>query len=277
MRRLIKVLRQHGFHEGRMISRSKTGYCRRNRNHFVIFNAQVFANRGRILKQVDLDLTLDGKKLTEVARAVGEDLFVLYEMDPPRYWKPGDKPIAATLRESVWWTRTRRRNQDFFLPFAAGPISRKQRPLRCIVGHWQGRPAFSVDLSSNPEWQSRRNYNGAAVLLIGHPPEAFLQTKRREIFSGEVWKKLGRPVRPVFYQRTAGLAYVWFSHGAAIPALLYDLTVRPRKGLFFSLHHGNSAIHIRQAGAVVGLVWPCRISAPEVLASARRQLHLSRH
>ena len=81
-KRVLEVLTGYGFGEGRMISHSKTGYCRRNQGHFVVFNAQLFTPRGRILKQADLDLTLDGVKLTEAARAVGQNFFVLYENDP---------------------------------------------------------------------------------------------------------------------------------------------------------------------------------------------------
>jgi hypothetical protein len=68
------------------------------------------------------------------------------------------------------------------------------------------------------------------------------------------------------------LDYVWFSHGAAVPAILYDHIVRPLDSVRFTWHKDSAAIHLRQAGEVVGLFWPCHISAPEVLAHARRRL-----
>jgi len=68
------------------------------------------------------------------------------------------------------------------------------------------------------------------------------------------------------------LDYVWFSHGAAVPAILYDHTVRRLDSVRFTWHRDSSAIHLRQVGEVVGLFWPCHISAPEVLANARRRL-----
>ena len=71
---IIAVLREHGFAEGRMIANSKSGYCKRHRSHFVVFNAQVCSLRGRLLKQADLDLTLDGEKLTAGSARCGREL-----------------------------------------------------------------------------------------------------------------------------------------------------------------------------------------------------------
>jgi hypothetical protein len=85
---VIAVLREHGFAEGRLIANSKSGYYKRHRSHFVVFNAQVCSLGGRLLKQADLDLTLDGEKLTAAARAAGENFYVLYENDPSPFWKP---------------------------------------------------------------------------------------------------------------------------------------------------------------------------------------------
>jgi hypothetical protein len=266
------VLRCYGFAEGRMISHSKTRYCRRNRGNFVVFNAQLFTARGRVLKQADLDLTLDGQKLTEAARASGQNLYVLYEKDPPPFQTPGDKPISAVLREAVWWTRFRPQDQDRFLPLTADPLWKKEVRLRCATGHWQKQPAFSVDLWGNPGWESLRNYSGAAIQLRGHRPRGFRPAEQAGTFTAEVSTTRGRPVRPVFYQHNGVLDYVWFNHGAAIPAVLYDHTLRLMQGLNFSVHRDNSAIHIRREGKVLGLCWPARITAPEVIQNARAEL-----
>ena len=118
------LLAKHGFAEGRMISSSKTRYCECNRNRFVVFNAQGFTARCRILRQVDLDLTLDSEKLAEAARKAGENFFVLYERSASPSWKPAEKSNAAVLREAVFWTRTRARDQDRFIPFTAGRSGR---------------------------------------------------------------------------------------------------------------------------------------------------------
>jgi hypothetical protein len=208
-----------------------------------VFNAQLFTAGGRLLKQIDLDLTLDGAQLNEVARAVRQNFYVLYENDPTPFWRPGDKPISAVLREAVWWTKFRPQDQDRFLPLTAGPLWKKQVPLRCVTGRWQKQPAFSVDLWSKPGWESLRNYSGAVVQLSGHPPRGFRPTEQAEAFTAEVSTTRGRPVRPVFYQHSGVLDYVWFNHGAAMPAVLYDHTLRLMQGLSFTVHRDNSATH----------------------------------
>jgi hypothetical protein len=129
-----------------------------------------------------------------------------------------------------------------------------------------------VDLWENPEWESRRNMSGPVVQLLGHPPKGFRPTDENEVFTAEISQTRGRPVRPAFYHCTGLLDYVWFSHGAAVPAILYDHTVRLLESVRFTRHRDSSAIHLRQAGEVVGLFWPCGISAPEVLANARQRL-----
>jgi hypothetical protein len=141
------------------------------------------------------------------------------------------------------------------------------------MGRWQNRLAYSVDLWNNPEWESGRNLSGAVVQVLGRPPKGLRATVKNEVFTAEISKTRGRPVRPVFYHHAGLLEYVWFSHRAAVPAILYDETIRLLDSVSFTWHRDNSAIHLRQAGEVVGLCWPCDISAPEVLANARRQLN----
>jgi hypothetical protein len=65
---------------GRMISGSKSGYHKNYPNNLVIFNANVCTDRNKIWYG-DLDLTLDKEKLSLLAVALGQDLYVLYEMD----------------------------------------------------------------------------------------------------------------------------------------------------------------------------------------------------
>jgi hypothetical protein len=269
---ILAVLQQHGFAEGRMIAMSKSRYCKWHRSHFVVFNAQVCSLGGRVLKQVDLDLDLDAEKLTAAARAVGENLFVLFESDPSPFWESGSIPMSQILRDAVWWTRIHREDEDLFLPMNSGPLKRKRVRLRCSLGRWQDRPAYSVDLWDNPDWESRCNMSGAVVQMLGNPPRGLRPTEKDEVFTAETSQGRGRPVRPVFYHRVGLLDYVWFSHGAAVPAILYDHTVRLLDSVRFTRHRDSSAIHLRQAGEVVGLFWPCGISAPEVLAHARRRL-----
>ena len=235
---IIAVLQEHGFAEGRLIANSKSGYYKRHRSHFVVFNAQVCSLRGRLLKQADLDLTLDGEKLTQAARAAGENFYVLYENDPSPFWKPGSIPMPRVLRDAVWWTRIHREDEDLFLPMNSGPLEKKRVRLRCSLGRWQNQPAYSVDLWDNPAWGSGRNMSGAVVQVLGHPPRGLRPTEKDEVFTAEISKTRGRPVRPVFYHRVGLLDYVWFSHGAAVPAILYDHTVRRLDSVRFTMAQG---------------------------------------
>lgn len=252
---MLEVLRSYGFVEGRMINHSKTGYCRRNRDHFVVFNAQMFTPRGRTLKQADLDLTLDGARLTEAARAVGQKFFVLYENDPTRFWKPGDRPISSTLREAVWWTKCQQKDQDWFMPLVSGPLCKKHVGLRCVTDHWRDKLSFSVEFWTNRHLENLRNYSGAALQLMGPPPKTIQVVEKREDLEGETSPTRGRGVRPLFYNDTGMLDYVWFNYCAAIPANLYDHTLRLMERLSFSVHRGNSAIHVRRDGEIVGWCW----------------------
>ncbi|HZM04891.1 MAG TPA: hypothetical protein VFC44_17970, partial [Candidatus Saccharimonadales bacterium] len=185
---ILAVLQQHGFAEGRMIAMSKSRYCKRHRRHFVVFNAQVCSLGGRVLKQADLDLDLDAEKLTAAARAVGENLFVLFENDPSPFWESGSIPMSRVLRDAVWWTRIHRADEDLFLPMNSGPLKKKRVRLRCSVGRWQNRPSYSVDLWENPEWESARNMSGPVVQLLGHPPRGFRPTDENEVFTAEISK-----------------------------------------------------------------------------------------
>ena len=65
---------------GRMLSGSKGQYRWDNKDHLVVFNSNVCTAAGKIWHG-DLDVTLDGGKLTALAKLVGEKIFVLYEFD----------------------------------------------------------------------------------------------------------------------------------------------------------------------------------------------------
>jgi len=75
-----KVISQTLGFPGRMISGSKSGYHKNYPNHLVIFNANVCTDKNKIWYG-DLDLTLDKDKLSSLAVALDQDMYVLYEMD----------------------------------------------------------------------------------------------------------------------------------------------------------------------------------------------------
>jgi hypothetical protein len=66
---------------GRMISGSKSGYRNRNPKNLAVFNANVCTkNEGKIWYG-DVDLTRSREELSELARLLETDVYVLYEMD----------------------------------------------------------------------------------------------------------------------------------------------------------------------------------------------------
>lgn len=66
---------------GRMISGSKSGYLNHYPKNLAVFNANICTkNEGKIWYG-DIDLTLDREQLSELAKSLENDVYVLYEMD----------------------------------------------------------------------------------------------------------------------------------------------------------------------------------------------------
>lgn len=57
---------------GRLLAEDKDDYLRRHSQHDVLFNACIFDRRGREIYFGDLDLTLEGNGLRQLAGAVGQ-------------------------------------------------------------------------------------------------------------------------------------------------------------------------------------------------------------
>ncbi len=69
------------FENGRMMHFSKSAYREKYPDNIAVFNANLCTkNRGKIWYG-DLDLTKDEEKLSEFAAFLGEELYVLSEMD----------------------------------------------------------------------------------------------------------------------------------------------------------------------------------------------------
>ena len=71
----------NGFHIGRMISGSKSGYRERNPENEVYFNANIFTLEEGKVWYGDLDVTKDLSALEEITKTIGKDLYILSEMD----------------------------------------------------------------------------------------------------------------------------------------------------------------------------------------------------
>ncbi len=65
---------------GRMLSTSKCNYSRLHYENIIVFNGNVCTKDGKIWYG-DIDVTLDEDKLKTLAEAIGEKIYVLYEMD----------------------------------------------------------------------------------------------------------------------------------------------------------------------------------------------------
>jgi len=66
--------------QGKMLSGSKSRYTNRHEDHLVVFNANVCVEDEKIW-QGDIDITLEEDSLIELAQRLGENVYVLYEMD----------------------------------------------------------------------------------------------------------------------------------------------------------------------------------------------------
>ena len=73
-------LLEKGFHDGRMISGSKSGYRRNNPDSIPVFNARIWTPTGEHWWG-DLDLARDGEALQKVANECKTELYVLREGD----------------------------------------------------------------------------------------------------------------------------------------------------------------------------------------------------
>jgi hypothetical protein len=118
--------------------------------------------------------------------------------------------------------------------------------------------------------------SGAVVELFGHPPTGLRQIEHGDNITSAISQSAGQHVRPIFFHRAGVLDYIWFSHGQAIPSILYDWAVKFLGGsVDYTWHRDSRAIHVWQAGKLVGLFWPCQVAAPEVVASAKKRLRQS--
>lgn len=261
------ILARHGIHDGRMIASSKTGYCKRNPGHRAVFNAQVFTPTARILRQVDLDLTIDAAALEGAAREAGENLYVHYE-DSGR--SLAGTAIARRLiaQNAVWWTKIFPQDADVFLPPESGLRSRMADFAGgCRTGIWRGKPACFISSS----FQSGINLLGAAVLALGKPPARIASTPSAEPFAFKPSPTRGRHIRAVFCQRSGMLEYVWFSSRVPVPAAMYCAALRGRSGVRFTCHQDRPMIHVWQDGDIVAFLWPSSILSWQVTDSAMAQ------
>lgn len=78
--KVYNTLNEQGIRVGRIITSSKSWYLTRFPNNLVVFNGNIITDDGKTWWG-DLDLTLEGDKLQNVANITKQTLYVLREMD----------------------------------------------------------------------------------------------------------------------------------------------------------------------------------------------------
>jgi len=78
---IYKLFNDNNLIVGRMISGSKSGYKEQYPDNLVIFNANIITKSRSKVWFGDIDVTFDFDNLKTVADKLGEDLYILYEMD----------------------------------------------------------------------------------------------------------------------------------------------------------------------------------------------------
>jgi len=68
-------------HAGRMLSGSKSFYAAANPKNVIVFNGNICTQSGGKIWYGDIDITKDEAGLKALAAAIGEDVYVLFEMD----------------------------------------------------------------------------------------------------------------------------------------------------------------------------------------------------
>ena len=79
--KIIEELENSGLRVARMLSYDKSFYCEKHPKNVVLFNANIFDRKLGKIWYGDLDLTLDGKKINEVAKKLETTFYVLKEMN----------------------------------------------------------------------------------------------------------------------------------------------------------------------------------------------------
>lgn len=77
----VVLFSAHGLNIGRMISASKSEYCKEHQDNLIIFNANVLTKSHGKIWYGDLDITEDFDKLKNIADILKEDLYILMEGD----------------------------------------------------------------------------------------------------------------------------------------------------------------------------------------------------
>lgn len=81
MSNTLEAFIDSGMYIGRMISGSKSGYMQRHPSNIVVFNANICTSESGKIWHGDIDITKDMEKLRQLSIALGQDVYILREMD----------------------------------------------------------------------------------------------------------------------------------------------------------------------------------------------------
>ena len=71
----------HNYHNGRMISGSKSFYREMNPDNTVYFNANIFTLEEGKIWYGDIDFTKDEEILNKIAKEIKQDLYIIRELE----------------------------------------------------------------------------------------------------------------------------------------------------------------------------------------------------
>ena len=97
-----KTFYDKGLVMGRMICASKGSYMEKNPTHLSVFNANLVTITHGKIWYGDLDVTKSADLLKEIAKEIGEPLFVLREMDAR--FEEAETPASKLIKKAVWNT-----------------------------------------------------------------------------------------------------------------------------------------------------------------------------
>lgn len=95
---ICEVFSKHRIHCGRMIAAHKRG----PEGHVCVWNANIITKSSGKIWFGDVDITKEGNILKEIAKEVGESLYILREMDC-RFDTEAD-PVEILISRAVWNT-----------------------------------------------------------------------------------------------------------------------------------------------------------------------------
>jgi hypothetical protein len=98
-----KIFDDNELRVSRIISGSKSGYCKSHIGHIIVFNANILTEEDGKIWYGDIDITLDGKTLNKIANEIGKKLYVLREMDY-RFENELIEPAIA-IKKAFWTTK----------------------------------------------------------------------------------------------------------------------------------------------------------------------------